>query len=192
MMKALLVFCVIAVAMVVSCTSPVDLVTPRNRTAEAAHVPLPESLRVRPISTSISVEESDYPNWIPVATNTVIVTIDTTFHPPLHWISGLLMSNTTNPLPSITRMYFHCDTVPADTTRLVLKGDEFRILAAQKISGTIFFDTLNSDTMIRSMLFSGHVAGTKAISDTFLFYFTNGVRGGDSTILGKVFMKITW
>ena len=191
-MKTFLVCCVVAGAMVVSCTSPVDLNTPRNRFAAAAHVPLPESLRVRPVSLSISVEENDYPNWIPAATNTVIVSLDTTFHPPLHWISGLLMSNSTSPLPSITRMFFHCDTVPADTTHLVLKGDEFRILAAQKVSGTILFDTLNSDKLIRSMLFSGHVAGTKAISDTFLFYFSNGVRGGDSAIAGRVFMKITW
>jgi len=105
------------------------------------------------------------------------------------------MTGSTNPLPSITQVVFRCDTLPTDTVKMPLKGDEIQIIAAQKVGTRVFFNTLNADNLISPVYSSGYhefSPTSHEINDTFQFYFVNGSAGGDLPVSGRIFLRVSY
>lgn len=187
----LVLVCAAMIAGFAACTSPVDLDTPRNRVAVGPpHVPLPEAARLRPRSVSVYVTESDDTAWV-VGENTLAVTLDTTFNPPYHWITGKVSANLAkmSRAPVALSLFFACDTLVAGASG-ALTGNQFRIFAQRKIQNVMHYDTLSADSL-GAHLAAAYSSTSFQIVDTFHFSIPSG-RGVDPAITGEAVIRIAY
>ena len=185
---------VFGVCVLASCTSPLDVNTPRVRivATPVVHAALPESLRVHPIGVQVTATESDVSGpWVNVSDTLVTVSIDTSFLPPLHWLGGVLYAKVPamNRAPTIRVVNLHCDSVAAGTSR-ILTGDDVRVLASRRVGTITTFDSLTADSL-SAILFSKYDPGKREIIDSLLIGVRNGLYG-DAAVSFTAVLRIKY
>jgi len=182
------------VAAIVACSNPLDLSTPRDRTATNTHFGLPTNRRLSPLYTAISVRETDLtapPGWVYVSPTLVKVTLDTTFDPPWVWIDGRLAydSNATTSKTTFQEFVFAMDSIHARDS-FVTQGTDLKVWARRKIGPGIRWDTLyTADFTARNWLkwdSTNHL-----LVDSLILGVADGVNGS-ATVSGQVLMKIPY
>lgn len=178
----------------ISCTSPLDVNTPRIRTVTPppVHTALPESLRVRPTGVQVEVTESDVSGkWVSAADTLVKFSLDTTFTAPVHWIGGMLYANATamSRAPTIKAIYFHCDSIVAGSSN-VLTGNSLKVLANRRIGAATRLDTLSADS-VSAVLFSKYDRPNREIVDSLQIGIRNGLYG-DAVVAYTAVMRVRY